>query len=91
MSEIIVEHHPTADRLGRLDVYAWPIWEKEVSRFSWSYDESEICLFLEGDVKVTPNGGTPVRIGKGDLVTFPANMECVWDVRSPVRKHYRFG
>ena len=33
----------------------------------------------------------PVHIRAGDLVTFPAGMACEWDVRAPVRKHYRFG
>ena len=40
---------------------------------------------------VTPDGGAPVQVGKGDLVTFPAGMSCTWDVRRPVKKHYRFG
>jgi uncharacterized cupin superfamily protein len=42
-------------------------------------------------VIVTPEGGEPVRVGKGQLVTFPAGMSCTWDVRVPVHKHYRFG
>ena len=29
-------------------------------------------------------------MGKGDLVTFPAGMSCTWEIRRPVRKHYRF-
>ena len=45
--------------------------EKEVSEFPWHYDEMETCYLLEGDVTVTPDGGQPVRFGKGDLVTFP--------------------
>lgn len=91
MSSIQVEHNPTADRLQKLGVYGWPVWEKEVSRFPWSYDERETCYLLEGDVTVTPKGGSPVPFGKGDVVVFPAGMECVWDIRKPVRKHYRFG
>ena len=51
----------------------------------------ETCYFLEGDVEVTPEGGKPVRIGKGDLVTFPTGMSCTWKVLKPVRKHYKFG
>lgn len=64
---------------------------KEVSVFPWIYDEREMCYLLEGEVIVTPEGGAPVRIGKGDLVTFPAGMSCTWDIRVAVRKHYRFG
>ena len=91
MSEIEIERNPDEERLKDLGVYDWPIWTKEVSEFPWSYDEPETCYFLEGDVEVTPEGGEPVTVGKGDLVTFPEGMDCTWDVREPVRKHYRFG
>ena len=91
MSEIKVERDPADDRLDELGVRGWPIWTKEVSTFPWSYDASETCYLLEGDVVVTPEGGEPVRVGKGDLVTFPAGMSCTWDIRVPVKKHYTFG
>ena len=91
MGLIEVERSPTEERLTQLGVRAWPIWTKEVSTFPWTYDEPETCLFLDGDVVVTPTDGVPVRVGKGNLVRFPAGMSCTWDVRSPVRKHYRFG
>ena len=91
MSKVQIENHPDEKRLDDLGVRRWDIWEKEVSEFPWSYDEQEICFFLEGDVIVTPKDGEPVRFGKGDLVTFPAGMSCTWKVLKPVRKHYRFG
>jgi uncharacterized protein len=91
MNKVQIEHNPEQTRLDELGVRRWDIWEKEVSEFPWSYDEQEICFFLEGDVIVTPQGGEPVRFGKGDLVTFPAGMSCTWKVLKPVRKHYRFG
>ena len=91
MSEILVEHNPGAERLAALGISSWGIWTKEVSTFPWTYDEREMCYLLEGDVIVTPDGGAPVRFGQGDLVTFPAGMSCTWDIRAPVRKHYRFG
>jgi hypothetical protein len=91
MSDIKVEKDPATDRIETLGVKSWPIWTKEVSKFPWSYDEPETCYFLEGEVVVTPDGGSPLAVGKGDLVTFPSGMSCTWDVRKPVRKHYRFG
>ncbi len=91
MSTIRVEHDPRPERLEELGVRSWPIWTKEVSSFPWSYDESETCFFLEGEVVVTPEGGEPVAMGPGDLVTFPSGMSCTWQIRRPVRKHYKFG
>lgn len=88
--DIDKESAPAAERLDALGVATWPIWDKEVSTFPWTYESEETCYFLEGEVVVTPEGGAPVRMGKGDLVVFPAGMRCVWDVRAPVRKHYRF-
>jgi uncharacterized cupin superfamily protein len=90
MSEIIVVHQPSKDQLAALDVRNWPIWEKEESIFPWTYDSTEVCLFLEGDVVVTPDGGAPITMGKGDLVTFPEGMSCTWEIRKAVRKHYNF-
>lgn len=91
MERIIVEHNPDQSRLDELGVKSWPIWTKEESRFPWNYDESEICYFLDGDVEVTTDTGETVRIGKGDLVTFPDGLSCTWHVHKMVRKHYRFG
>jgi uncharacterized protein len=91
MDEIRVERNVSEDRLRELGVRDWPIWTKEESEFPWFYDEEETCYFLEGDVVVTPKeGAQQVRIGKGDLVTFPRGMSCHWDIHKAVRKHYHF-
>jgi uncharacterized cupin superfamily protein len=82
---------PTEDKLNKLNVKSWPIWEKEVSEFSWKYDEQETCYILEGEVMVTPENGSPVRFGKGDLVVFSEGLKCKWKINSAVRKHYKFG
>ena len=88
---IQVEHNASEARLGDLGVREWPIWKKEASTFDWSYDADETCYFLEGAVMVTPKGGSPVAMGQGDLVNFPQGMECTWEIRRDVRKHYTFG
>mgnify|MGYP000909840416 CR=1 FL=1 len=71
-------------------VFNWPIWTKEASTFDWSYDETEECLFLEGQVTVTAKDGRKVSFGKGDFVTFPKGLSCTWHITAPVRKHYNF-
>ncbi|MDH5446673.1 MAG: cupin domain-containing protein [Gammaproteobacteria bacterium] len=90
MSNIKIEHQPSQQRLDELGVSNWGIWEKEVSEFPWTYDANETCYFLEGDVIVTPDGGEPVQMGKGDLVTFPKGMSCRWNIRQDVKKHFMF-
>jgi uncharacterized cupin superfamily protein len=90
MSEIKIVRKPAEAALAKQGVRSWPIWTKEVSEFPWTYDSAETCFFLEGDVLVTPDGGEPVQVGAGDLVTFPKGLSCTWRVRRPVRKHYSF-
>ena len=71
-------------------VMSWPIWKKEVSRFDWHYDETEECYLLEGKVVVETEDGEKVEFGKGDFVTFPKGLSCVWNIKEPVKKHYNF-
>ena len=68
----------------------WPTWGCEVSKFPWTYGEKETCLLIAGKVTVTPTGGEPVTIQKGDIAIFPAGMSCTWDVTEAIQKHYRF-
>ncbi|NOZ63208.1 MAG: cupin domain-containing protein [Calditrichaeota bacterium] len=91
MGEIRIIHKPDKKLLEEMDVFNWSVWEQGESEFPWYYDEQEICYFLEGEVVVTPEGGTPVEMGKGDLVTFPAGMSCIWKIRKAVKKHFSFG
>ena len=77
------------EELKRQGVFSWPVWEKEVSRFDWTYDSEEQCYFLEGRVTVRA-GEETAEIRAGDFVTFPRGTRCVWEIHEPVRKHYRF-
>lgn len=78
------------EEINSRGIKKWPIWTKEPSKFDWFYDEQEQCLFLEGDVTVhTESGSTDIK--KGDFVTFPQGLKCVWEVKGAVRKHYKFG
>ncbi len=88
--EIKVEK-PDVAKLEALGVRNWSTWSKEVSTFPWSYNSQEIAYILEGEVTVTPKGGgVPVSFGVGDLVTFPAGLSCIWEVKKALRKHYLF-
>ncbi len=90
ITAIAREPKPDQAHLDALGVFSWPIWTKEVSTFPWVYEAAETCYFLAGEVVVTPDGGAPMVVGAGDLVTFPAGMACTWEIRVPVKKHYSF-
>ena len=79
------------EKINELGVKSWPIWEKEASEFDWHYDEQEVCYLLEGEVEVTTKNGETVTFGAGDLVTFPAGLDCVWKIKKDVKKHYKLG
>ena len=68
---------------------SWPIWRCEPSSFDWAYTEKETCLLVEGKVTVT-DGKHSVNFAAGDLVTFPKELECTWNVQETVIKHYNF-
>lgn len=89
-NSLIAVEHPTAEKLQALGVQLWPIWEKEESDFRWFYDETEVCYILEGHIIVTPDGGQPVEIVPGQLVTFSKGLGCRWQILKAVRKHYDF-
>lgn len=67
-----------------------PIWTKEISTFPWHYDEPETCLILEGEVTVKTATET-VSFKAGDLVIFPSGLDCIWEIKKAVKKHYKFG
>lgn len=46
---------------------------------------------VAGEAEIVPSDGRlPVKIKPGDVVTFPAGMECEWRVTKKFRKHYKF-
>ncbi len=79
----------TAKEIDEKKIKQWPIWEKEISKFDWLYDETEQCLVLEGEVTVKTDEGE-FEIKAGDFVTFEKGLKCFWDVKKDIRKHYNF-
>ena len=78
--KILVTSHCPESTVEELGIKNWPIWTCDVSSFDWAYEDKETCLLLEGEVTVTPQEGEAVNISIGDLVTFPAGMNCRWEV-----------
>lgn len=70
-------------------INSWPIWEKEISKFPWTYDKDEECFILEGEITVYVNSKT-YHIKKSDFVFFPKGLSCVWEIKKEVKKYYNF-
>ena len=88
MAQVIIETL-TEEEIRARGIKEWPIWTKEVSRFDWSYDSTEQCLVLEGQI-VVETAESSYAIKAGDFVTFKKGLQCVWDIKKAVRKHYNF-
>ncbi|MDO9511654.1 MAG: cupin domain-containing protein [Bacteroidales bacterium] len=88
MNMIIIEN-PDSETLNKQGVFSWPIWEKEISAFDWTYDSDEECYIIEGKVIITTPKGT-YEISGGDFVTFKRGLKCHWNIVRSIKKHYNF-
>jgi len=88
--KIHVEHKVTPLKLEVIGVYEWPVWKKEVSTFDWQYDKQETCYVIRGEFTVTPEGGEAQHFKRGDLITFPQGLKCVWKITKDVEKYYDY-
>lgn len=77
----------STEELEEEHVFDWPVWERDEEKFEWYYDRDEQCYVLEGEATITTEFES-VTIKAGDFVSFPKGLECVWDIHSPLKKHY---
>ncbi len=88
MSKIKV-FRPDDEYIDERGVQSWSIWEKVISDFPWSYDETEECFILGGEAEIVTEEGR-FQIKTGDFVTFERGLSCRWLIKNPIRKHYNF-
>jgi uncharacterized protein len=89
MTEKILIEKLSDSEVKEKGIRNWPVWEKEISRFNWQYDDTEECLIIEGEV-VVETGENNYHIKAGDFVTFQQGLKCVWDIKKPIRKYFKF-
>ncbi len=88
MSKLII--NKLSDKEKReMGILTWPIWEKEISRFSWTYSENEQCYIIDGEFTIETDEGN-FSVSAGDFVIFKKGLSCVWDIRKPIKKYYNF-
>lgn len=88
MGKVIIEQL-NENEINLRGIRNWPVWQKEISRFDWLYSGDEECLIIEGEVVVETSKGD-FSIKKGDFVTFKNGLECIWDIKNPIKKYYNF-
>lgn len=88
MSKVIIKKLNDSEK-KKLGIISWPIWEKEISRFSWTYSGDEQCYIIDGEFTVeTEDENYDVK--PDDFVIFKKGLSCVWDIKKSVKKHYNF-
>jgi len=96
VSESFDVRRATSDEIEDLDVFCWPTWTTS-DKEKWSVGNKvvgkvmpygELSYLLSGQLEITPDGGEPVVIKKGDLVTFPRGFKASWCVLEELTWHY---
>ena len=63
-------------------------WEATPGSYHATYAAYEFVHIMEGEITITPDGGTAVHVGPGDAFVIEANFKGIWKIEKPVRKHF---
>jgi len=85
--QIVVETL-SPDEARERGILGWPVSKRDVSRFTWHYDATEICYLVAGHARIETEDGN-IEVESGDFVRLPAGLECTWDIRERLVKHYQ--
>ena len=64
------------------------IWSSSVGAKSVNYTEEEVCVILEGRVRLTNLAGNAKEFGAGSTFVLPAGFKGTWETLAPVKKIY---
>ena len=83
--KVLITSPCRASVIVQYGIKSWPIWECKQSKYKWHYDDKEICLFIEGEATISTQEGKIYLIKAGDLVEFPAGINCEWEVTKSIK------
>lgn len=63
-------------------------WSSEAGQAEISYVKDEICILLEGTVRLTAADGTVATYTAGDTFMIPKGFRGTWETLVPVRKFF---
>lgn len=64
------------------------IWQSSVGAKTVNYTEEEVCVILEGRVRLTDLNGNAKEFGAGSTFALPAGFKGTWETLEPVKKVY---
>ena len=63
-------------------------WASAPGRAEISYDKDELCVILEGVVRLTDGAGDSQTYRAGDTFVIPRGFTGLWETLEPTRKFY---
>ncbi len=64
------------------------IWQSSVGAKKVNYTEEELCVILEGRVRLTDLDGNAKEFGVGSTFVLPAGFKGTWETLEAVKKIY---
>jgi len=64
------------------------IWQSSVGAKTVCYTEEEVCVILEGRVRLTDLQGNAKEFGAGSTFVLPAGFKGTWETLEAVKKIY---
>ena len=64
------------------------IWQRSVGAKTVHYTEEEVCVILEGRVRITDLNGNAKEFGAGSIFALPAGFKGTWETLEPIKKVY---
>jgi uncharacterized cupin superfamily protein len=53
---------------------------------TWTPEQREVAIILEGSVRIEIAGGPTLELGVGDLFSIPPGVETTWHVSTPFKE-----
>jgi uncharacterized cupin superfamily protein len=64
------------------------IWQSSIGAKTVNYTEEEVCVILEGRVRLTDLNGNAKEFGAGSTFALPAGFKGTWETLEPIKKVY---
>ncbi len=64
------------------------IWQSSVGAKTVNYTEEEVCVILEGRVRLTDLNGNAKEFGAGSTFALPAGFKGTWETLEDIKKIY---